>query len=146
MVDLVDVVRIALEESRVGTIGELFGQPNKPTWTPAELVAGCTGLPGVAGAMIALQDGLLVASSLPPLDGKIDTLAAFVPQIFGRMNQYSKELKFGEVQVISFAVERGTLAIFRAGVIYFAALVKPGQPVPMPELNLVAVELSRHSK
>ena len=41
---------------------------------------------------------------------------------------------------------RGTLHIFSAGIIYYAALSLPGELLPMPELHLIASELSRHTK
>jgi predicted regulator of Ras-like GTPase activity (Roadblock/LC7/MglB family) len=102
-------------------------------------------LPNVAGALIAMQDGLLVAHFMPPTM-KTETIAAFVPQIFGRLNQYCKELQMGEADAIGFTVEAGTVHVFSAGIIYFAALSKPGELLPLPELQLIASELSRHTK
>jgi predicted regulator of Ras-like GTPase activity (Roadblock/LC7/MglB family) len=102
-------------------------------------------LPGVAGALIALQDGLLVANCMPP-EWRSETIAAFLPQIFGRMHQYTKELKMGELQSVTFAVEKGALLIFAAGIIYFAVLSKPETSLPLHELTLIARELSRHTK
>ena len=43
-------------------------------------------LPGVAGALVALPDGLRVASQIPS-DLNADTLAAFLPQIYDRVSQ-----------------------------------------------------------
>jgi predicted regulator of Ras-like GTPase activity (Roadblock/LC7/MglB family) len=126
-------------------IAELFGEPDKSVWTPNELVQKTACLPGVAGALIALQDGLLVAECMPP-NWKPETIAAFLPQIFGRMNQYARELAMGELRSLTFTVEGGSLQIFAAGIIYFAALGKPGVPLPQLELNLIATELSRHTK
>jgi predicted regulator of Ras-like GTPase activity (Roadblock/LC7/MglB family) len=126
-------------------IAELFGEPDKRNWTPNEIVHKTSCLPGVAGAMIALQDGLMVAHCMPP-NWKTDTIAAFLPQIFGRMNQYARELRMGELRSFSFFVEQGTLQIFAAGIIYFAVLSKAGQTLPQVELNVIATELSRHTK
>lgn len=126
-------------------LAELFGEPNKRNWTPNEIVHRTCGLPGVAGTLIALQDGLLVAQCMPP-EWKTETLAAFLPQIFGRMTQYTKELKMGEVKHITLAVEQGVIQIFNAGIIYFAALAKTGAELPKLELNIIATELSRHTK
>jgi predicted regulator of Ras-like GTPase activity (Roadblock/LC7/MglB family) len=126
-------------------LAELFGEPDKKNWTPNEIVHKTSLLPGVAGALIALQDGLLVASCMPPA-WKTETIAAFLPQIFGRMKQYAKELKMGELTSVSFAVEQGTLQIFNAGIIYFAALGKSDAPLPSEHLSLIARELSRHTK
>jgi predicted regulator of Ras-like GTPase activity (Roadblock/LC7/MglB family) len=126
-------------------LSELFGEPDKKTWTPNEIVQRTTTLPHVSGAMIALQDGLLVASNMPP-GMKTETIAAFVPQIFGRMNQYSKDLQMGETKAVSFTVDAGTVQVFNAGIIYFAAFGKNAAFLPLAELQLIAGELSRHTK
>jgi predicted regulator of Ras-like GTPase activity (Roadblock/LC7/MglB family) len=126
-------------------VSDLFGEPGKKSWTPNEIVQRSTQLPGVAGALIALQDGLLVASSLPQ-NMRTEMIAAFVPQIFGRLNQYSKELGLGDASATSFTIEAGTLQIYNAGIIYFAALSKPGESLPVRDLQLIAAELSRHTK
>lgn len=133
------------EKKKHTSLNELFNEPDKRNWSPNDIVHKSATLPGVAGALIALQDGLLVAACMPP-DAKTETIAAFVPQIFGRMNQYSKELQMGECQSIAFTVEQGTLHIFSAGIIYYAALSKMGEMLPMSELHLIASELSRHTK
>jgi predicted regulator of Ras-like GTPase activity (Roadblock/LC7/MglB family) len=125
-------------------LAELFGEPDKRNWTPNEIVHKTTLLPDVRGALIALQDGLLVASCMPP-EWKTETIAAFLPQIFGRMTQYAKELKMGDLNCVTFTVEHGTLQIYNAGIIYFAALGLPGQTMPS-SLNLIARELSRHTR
>jgi predicted regulator of Ras-like GTPase activity (Roadblock/LC7/MglB family) len=130
---------------RVKDLAELFGQPDKRNWTPNEIVQKTAQLPGVSGALIALQDGLLVASCMPP-EWRTETVAAFLPQIFGRMHQYTKELRMGELQSVTFAVDAGAMQIYAAGIIYFATLSKPESPLPLHELNLIARELSRHTK
>ena len=127
------------------SLAELFNEPDKRSWTPNDIVNRTSGLPGVAGAIIALQDGLLVAACMPP-NARTETIAAFVPQIFGRMGQYTRELQMGNASAVSFTVDVGTLHVFSAGIIYFAALGKPGVHLPLPELQLIATELGRHTK
>jgi predicted regulator of Ras-like GTPase activity (Roadblock/LC7/MglB family) len=126
-------------------LAELFNEPTKKSWTPNEIVQRTTQLPNVAGALIALQDGLLVATNMPP-ELKTETIAAFVPQIFGRLNQYSKELQMGDTKAVSFTVECGTVQVYNAGIIYFAAYGKTGTLLPLAELQLIAGELGRHTK
>ena len=130
---------------RPQNLSELFGEPEKKNWTPNEIVHKTIALPGVTGALIALQDGLLVAGCMPP-PWKTETIAAFIPQIFGRLTQYTKELQMGDVRTVSFGVESGTLQIFNAGIIYFGALGKQGATIPVDDLTLIAHELSRHTK
>jgi len=126
-------------------LSELFGEPEKKTWTPNEIVQRTTTLPHVEGAMIALQDGLLVASNMPQ-GMRTETIAAFVPQIFGRLNQYSKDLQLGATTAVSFSVDAGTMQVFNAGIIYFLAFGKSGSLLPLADLQLIAGELSRHTK
>ena len=131
--------------SQARTLSELFNEPDKRNWTPNEIVHKTSQLPGVAGALMALQDGLLVASCMPP-EWKSETIAAFLPQIFGRMKQYSKELKMGELESISFSVEQGAFQIFNVGIIYFAVLAKPTSNLPKESLKLIVRELARHTR
>lgn len=126
-------------------LAELFGEPDKRNWTPNEIVHKTSALRGVAGALMALQDGLLVASCMPP-EWKSETVAAFLPQIFGRMKQYSKELKMGELESISFSVEHGTFQIYNVGIIYFAILARPSSTLPKESLKLIVRELARHTR
>lgn len=127
------------------TIGELFGQPDKPEWTPAEIVAHLAKLPSVSGAVVALQEGLLVAHSMPG-DVKSDVIAAFLPQLFARLNQYAGEMKLGEVDDLLFTTHGAHCQIYRLGYVYFAVLGKPGEPLPWAELRLVADELARQTQ
>jgi hypothetical protein len=62
------------------------------------------------------------------------------------MNQYSRDLQMGETRAVSFTVEAGTMQVFNAGIIYFAAFGKEGTLLPLADLKLIAGELSRHTK
>jgi predicted regulator of Ras-like GTPase activity (Roadblock/LC7/MglB family) len=110
--------------------------------TPNEVVSRAAVLDGVAGALIALPDGLMVASRLSPdLNG--DTLAAFLPQIFGKVSQCTKELRMGELNNLNFTVGNVPWKIFRVNAIFFAAFGRPGQPLPTAQLAALAAELDR---
>ena len=127
-----------------GTVGEVFGEPDRHEFTPAEIVAGTMKLPGVAGAIVALQEGLPVATSLP--EGiKSELVAAFLPQIFARLNQYSGEMKLGEVDDLLFTTHGAHCQIYRLGFVYFAVLGHPGEALPWHELQLIAAELRRQT-
>lgn len=126
------------------SVGELFRQPQKQNWTPAELVAGIVTLPGVAGAIVALQEGLPVAASLP--EGvKSEVVAAFLPQIFARLNQYAGEMRLGDVDDLLFTTHGAHCQIYRLGYIYFAILGKAGEALPWHELHLITEELARQT-
>ena len=110
--------------------------------TPNEVVARAAALAGVAGALVALPDGLMVASKLSAdLNG--DTLAAFLPHIFGKVSQCTKELRMGELNNLHFTVGNVPWKIFRVNAIFFAAFGSAGQPLPTGQLAALAGELDR---
>ena len=113
--------------------------------TPNEVVSRAAALDGVAGALIALPDGLMVASRLSPdLNG--DTLAAFLPQIFGKVNQCTKELRMGELNNVNFTVGNVPWKIFRVNAIFFAAFGRAGRAAADRQLAALAAELDHKPK
>jgi predicted regulator of Ras-like GTPase activity (Roadblock/LC7/MglB family) len=113
--------------------------------TPNEVVSRAAALDGVAGALIALPDGLMVASRLSAdLNG--DTLAAFLPQIFGKVNQCSKELRMGELNNVHFTVGNIPWKIFRVNAIFFAVFGRAGEPLPTAQLAALAAGLDHRPK
>ncbi len=113
--------------------------------TPNEVVSRAASLDGVAGALIALPDGLMVASRLAgDLNG--DTLAAFLPQIFGKVSQCTKELRMGELNNLNFTVGNVPWKIFRVNAIFFAAFGRAGEPLPTAQLAALAAELDHKPK
>ncbi len=129
----------------IRNLNELFGQPEKTAWTPQEIVAKSCEIEGVAGAVVALQEGLLVAGQLPE-GQKAETMAAFLPQIFGRMLQYAKELKLGQLKNLTLEMEQGPVCVYNVGPTFFAVLGPPGGSLPTSKLNLIAAELGRYTK
>ncbi len=110
--------------------------------TPNEVVSRAAALDGVAGALVALPDGLMVASKLSAdLNG--DTLAAFLPHIFGKVSQCTKELRMGELNNLHFTVGNVPWKIFRVNAIFFAAFGRAGQALPTAQLAALAGELDR---
>jgi predicted regulator of Ras-like GTPase activity (Roadblock/LC7/MglB family) len=110
--------------------------------TPNEIVSRAAAIEGVVGALVALPDGLMVASKLSAdLNG--DTLAAFLPHIFGKVSQCTKELRMGELNNLNFTVGNVPWKIFRVNSIFFAAFGRAGQPLPSAQLAALAAELDR---
>jgi predicted regulator of Ras-like GTPase activity (Roadblock/LC7/MglB family) len=113
--------------------------------TPNEVVSRAASLDGVVGALIALPDGLMVANRLPPdLNG--ETLAAFLPQIFGKVSQCTKELRMGELNNLHFTVGNVPWKIFRVHAIFFAAFGRAGEGLPTGRLAALAAELDHKPK
>jgi predicted regulator of Ras-like GTPase activity (Roadblock/LC7/MglB family) len=110
--------------------------------TPNEIVARAMELPGVVGAIVALPDGLKVASQIPS-DLNADTLAAFLPQIFDRVSQSTRELRMGALNNFNFTVGNVPWKIFRVNAVYFAAFGRAGEALPTVQLAALAAELDR---
>ncbi|MBA4149960.1 MAG: roadblock/LC7 domain-containing protein [Verrucomicrobia bacterium] len=125
------------------SLGELFGDSSKTDWSPRDIVQNTNGLKGIAGSIVVLSDGLLVAGELPA-PFRLETTAAFLPQIFGRMMQYSKELNLGEMSSVTVACEKAPLHIAKAGLIYFGVVGKAGETLPVSQIKLIASELAKH--
>ncbi len=109
---------------------------------PDEIVSHAVKLPGVAGALVALPDGLMVASQIPS-DLNADTLAAFLPQIYGRVSQCTKELRMGELNNLNFTVGNVPWKVFRIHGVYFAAFGRASEQLPTAQLAMLAGELDR---
>ncbi|HSY19811.1 MAG TPA: hypothetical protein VK815_15820 [Candidatus Acidoferrales bacterium] len=126
-----------------------FRRPNAPATDfvnrhahPQEVVARAMALHGVAGAVVALADGLRVASQVPA-DMNADAMAAFLPQIFERVNQTTRELRMGTLNNVGFTVGNVPWKIFRINSIYFAAFGRAGEALPKSQLAGLAAELDR---
>lgn len=111
---------------------------------PNELVAKTAQLAGVTGALLAMNDGLVVASQLPkPLQG--ETVAAFLPQIFGRLTQFAGELKLGDLSSVMLVMDNCPWIIFRTGKVYFAVVGTPGEALPLPQLTAIVADIKRQN-
>ena len=119
------------------TLSELFAQPDKTNWSPGEIVENVSKLPGISGAVVAMQEGLLVAHRLPE-HLNAEAFAAFLPQIFARLNQYAGEMKLGEVNGLTIHTDSLPCQMFRHGEILFAALGRNGEALPSDALTLCA--------
>ncbi|MGD0812100.1 MAG: roadblock/LC7 domain-containing protein [Verrucomicrobiota bacterium] len=125
-------------------LGEIFGQPAKKEWSPQEITQKINSLPGVAASLIAMSDGFLVAGALPP-PMKSETMAAFLPQIFGRLAHYSTEIQLGPLAALTLQAGQKPCTIFRTGALYLAVLGKPGESLPDAVLLRVAGELAKRN-
>lgn len=122
------------------TLRELFSMPDKTEWLPNELVKLTCALPGIAGVVVALEEGLVVAQRLP--NGfSAETFAAFMPQVFSRMDRYTGEMQLGETHDVTLNTESGAIRMFRNGKVFFAALGKSGETLPNG-LHLICNELA----
>jgi len=110
--------------------------------TPKDIVARAKALNGVDGALVALPDGLMVACQLPP-SLNADTVAAFLPQIYDRVAQCTRELRMGALNNLKFTVGNVPWSIFRVNAVYFAVFGRAGESLPKAQLAALAAELDR---
>jgi len=123
-------------------LGEIFGQPSKMDWTPAEIVQRISALTGIAGALLASKDGLLVAGQMPaPL--KAEMMAAFLPQMFTHIGGRAEEVELGTLRALKLTTSLGDCAVFQAGELCLAVFGLPGQTLPEPALERIAAELAQ---
>ena len=128
--------------SRPESVSELFGQPDKCNWSPREIVENLVKLREVTGAIVALQEGLVVANRLPEgMNGEV--FAAFLPQMFARLSQYTGEMQLGEVGELLLQTSGAQCKIFRLGEVFFATLGRAGEALPLADLQLCAHELNK---
>ena len=73
-------------------------------------------------------------------------VAAFLPQIFGRVAQTSVELTTDELTSITLVFGAVSWQVFRSGRFYLAVLGKAGESLPSGKLSTLAAELSRQNK
>ncbi len=126
------------------TIGEIFGQPDKSDWDLNQVVQKTVEIPGISGAVIAMEDGLLVAGQLGAgLDS--EAVAGFLPQTFSKLVPFVKVLNFAEPNALTFIVDETPLQVRKAGTLYFAVLGHRGQTLPNAELAVIAEFLAKQS-
>jgi predicted regulator of Ras-like GTPase activity (Roadblock/LC7/MglB family) len=128
-------------EKKFEHYGDIFGEPAKTDWSLAEIMHGTAGLRGVSGSIIATSDGLLIAGTWPD-SVSTEAVAGFVPQMYGRIVQYTKELKLGEPGNFTLLIENVPLRIFNTGNSYFTVLGRAGESLPEPELQALAQRLT----
>jgi predicted regulator of Ras-like GTPase activity (Roadblock/LC7/MglB family) len=116
----------------------------KIDWTPDQAVKITCASPAVAGAMIAAEDGLMVATQLPA-QFKSESLSAFVPQIFGRAKQSAVELGLPTLSSVRLSLGEQQCEIFKTGKLYYVIVGKPGEELPTPFLRKVAAELTKRN-
>ena len=102
--------------------------------TPDELVRKIGELSGVRGAMISLREGLAVSSRLS-VGMRAEVLAAFVPQIFVRIEQYTGEMELGAIDQVVLNTESGRCQLNRRGEIFLSVFGEKDQGFPVEELE-----------
>ncbi len=125
-------------------VNYLLGAPQDKELTLQEIVRLTAQQPGVAGCIMATEDGMFVTGQLPePLDAQ--TISAFAPQLFRRVGRYVKELKVGQVRRFSLFTDEQPVSIFYAGKIYLVVIHAPNRfsKTLLNKCERVAKEINR---
>ena len=72
-------------------------------------------------------------------------MAAFLPQIFGRVSQSAGEMQLGPVSSVVLAAGQGRCAIYKTGKLYLAVLGHPGAALPEAMLGRIAAEIAKRN-
>lgn len=112
---------------------------------PQSFVKTASGLPGVSGALLSMQDGLSVAKQLPA-EINADTLAAFVPDVFTRLGNCAKDLKLGPVTAVTVQAGSQTIHILKGGKLYLSLLGKAGEQPDAAKVEGLAKQLAELNK
>jgi hypothetical protein len=110
--------------------------------TPEQTVNRAVQLKGVAGALVTLPDGLLVASRFPE-NRDPEKVAAFLPQIISRLGQCIGQLEIGELNTLEFLVGNVPWKVFRSKEVLFVVLGRGGEALPGLELGILAAKLGK---
>ncbi len=108
--------------------------------SPLQLVQEALNFSEVIGAFLASSDGLLIHGDLPN-EMKQETFAAFIPQMYDRVAKYTKELRQGELNYLSLAIGETGMLILKAEDMYFAALSKSKDTLPLDALGQLVSKL-----
>ena len=99
------------------TLNRLLGAPTDRELTLQEVVRLLSAVPGIAGCMLAMSDGLFLTGQLPsPLDQ--NTVSVFAPHVFRKLGRYMRELRVGQIRRITIFTDQYPLSVFRAGDVY----------------------------
>lgn len=122
------------------TLGRIFLQPDKSTWTIQEIVDKTSLLLGVSGALVATEDGLLVASQIP--NGRNEeTIAAFLPRLFSRVAETCGTMEIGTPRMIGMEIESGPVTAIKSGKSFLLVFGERGHSVPMEAIQAIAKHL-----
>lgn len=137
------VATVAPEPAKVATAAAPVAPEPEPDsrLTPEQLVRQATELGGVAGALVALADGLRVANRLSP-DLNPDAVAAFVPQIYHRVGESIQKFHTGELTRLRFNIGAVPWEIVQVGNAFFTAYGRAGEPFPEEMLESLATQLT----
>ena len=112
---------------------------------PMEIVERACALNGISGAIVASGEGLVIAAKLPP-ELNAETLGAFIPQVFSRLEQAVEPMRIGDLKNVMFTAGDRPWHILKSGTLFFAAMGRPNELLPGAQLKMLATQLARLAK
>jgi len=110
-----------------------------------EIVERACAFSGVSGVIVCSRDGLLVAAKLPPeLDPT--SVAAFIPQVFSRLEQAIEPMRIGDLHNVAFTAGDRPWQLHKAGSLFIGAMGSPNENLPVAQLKMLATQLARHTR
>ena len=122
------------------TIGDALGNPSRTDWPPGDIVQATATLEGVAGAIVTMHDGFLVAGRMPP-EYDLEAFAAFLPELHTRVNQYASDLKLAPNDIISVGIGDIPIRIYKTPSVFMAVLGRARHPLPLDRLGVIVKHL-----
>ncbi len=111
------------------------------TYKPGILLGRVCALPGIQGALLASDDGLVLAARLNEgLDA--DTVAAFLPKLMAPALESAKALQIGEPESVVYVFAGATIIALRVDGLLLAAVGQSQEAMPIERLRAIA----RHAR
>jgi predicted regulator of Ras-like GTPase activity (Roadblock/LC7/MglB family) len=126
-------------------LGELFKEPGRARWTPAEIVQRLCKLPGITGAVVCLPDGLMVAGQTTG-ESNAQIVAAFVPQLYARVVQYTGAMRLKESDDLTVIQGLVPIRILKTEALFLAVLGAAGETLAEVPLRQVSQALGPSGK
>lgn len=105
-------------------LNRLLGVEHNNELTLQEIVRLTNTLPGVAGCILAMGDGVFLTGQLPPhLDQ--NAVSVFAPQLFKKVGRYVRELRVGRASRITIFTDQQPVSIFQANSVYLVVVHHP---------------------
>ncbi len=121
------------EEIEIGTPAPVL----LPRLSPQAAVDAAMSVDGVAGALCATSDGLLIAGQMPA-GVSLRTMAALLPGVLTRIGQYTATVQLGVLDAVTLTIDGARLEARRVAGISFAVLGNPGALVDAESVTHIA--------
>ncbi len=102
-------------------LNQLLGVEHNQELTLQEIVRRTSALPGIAGCILAMSDGLLLTGQSPEQFDQ-NTISVFAPQLFKKVGRYARELRVGQIRRLTIFTDQQPVSIFQAGEIFLVII------------------------